>query len=67
MTFLRFYHFEYCNILKNTLLSQFITKAKVVILMMYYGRSEKTAGNPEKFKALVNSKNPNINVVIPDS
>jgi hypothetical protein len=30
-------------------------------------RSEKTAGNPEKFKALVNSKDPNIYVVILDS
>jgi len=33
----------------------------------YKGDTEKTAGNPEKFKALVNSKDPHIYVVILDS
>jgi L-ascorbate metabolism protein UlaG (beta-lactamase superfamily) len=35
-----------------------------VVIPMHYGRSDITAGDPEKFKALVHSKNPNINVVI---
>jgi L-ascorbate metabolism protein UlaG (beta-lactamase superfamily) len=38
-----------------------------VVIPMHYGRSERTAGDPEKFKALVHSKNPNINVVILNS
>ncbi len=38
-----------------------------VVIPMHYGRSEITAGDPERFKALVYSKNPNINVVILDS
>jgi L-ascorbate metabolism protein UlaG (beta-lactamase superfamily) len=38
-----------------------------VVIPMHYGRSEITAGDPERFKALVYSKNPNIKVVILDS
>jgi L-ascorbate metabolism protein UlaG (beta-lactamase superfamily) len=38
-----------------------------VVIPMHYGRSETTAEDPEKFKALVHNKNPNINVVILDS
>jgi len=38
-----------------------------VVIPMHFRRSEMTAGGPEKFKALVHSKNPNINVVILDS
>lgn len=38
-----------------------------VVIPMHYGRSERTAGDSEKFKTLVHSKNPNINVVILDS
>jgi L-ascorbate metabolism protein UlaG (beta-lactamase superfamily) len=38
-----------------------------VVIPMHYGRSKKTAGDPEKFKALVHSKNPNINVLILES
>jgi L-ascorbate metabolism protein UlaG (beta-lactamase superfamily) len=38
-----------------------------VVIPMHCGRSERTSGDPEKFKALVNSKDPNINVVILDS
>jgi L-ascorbate metabolism protein UlaG (beta-lactamase superfamily) len=38
-----------------------------IVIPMHYGRSEIAAGYPEKFKALVHSKNPNINVVILNS
>jgi L-ascorbate metabolism protein UlaG (beta-lactamase superfamily) len=41
--------------------------APKIVIPMYYGRSEITAEGPEKFKALVHSKNPNINVVILNS
>jgi L-ascorbate metabolism protein UlaG (beta-lactamase superfamily) len=38
-----------------------------IVILMHYGRSEIAAGYPEKFKALVHSKNPNINVIILNS
>ena len=38
-----------------------------VVIPMHYGRSEDTQADPEKFKALVHSKNPEINVIILDS
>jgi L-ascorbate metabolism protein UlaG (beta-lactamase superfamily) len=38
-----------------------------VVIPMHYGRLGTTAGNPEKFKALVHGKNPNIDVIILDS
>jgi L-ascorbate metabolism protein UlaG (beta-lactamase superfamily) len=38
-----------------------------IVIPMHYGRSEIAAGYPEKFKALVHSKNPNINVIILNS
>jgi L-ascorbate metabolism protein UlaG (beta-lactamase superfamily) len=41
--------------------------APKVVIPMHYGKSGKIDGNPEKFKALVNGKNPEINVIILDS
>ena len=38
-----------------------------VAIPMHYGRLEGTNGNPEKFKTLVQGKNPDINVIILDS
>lgn len=38
-----------------------------VVIPMHYGNSEGTKGDPEKFKALVHGKNPEINVIILDS
>jgi L-ascorbate metabolism protein UlaG (beta-lactamase superfamily) len=38
-----------------------------VVIPMHYGKSEGTQADPEKFKALVHSKNPEINVIILDS
>ncbi len=37
------------------------------VIPMHYGKSKVTDGDPEKFKALVHSKNPEINVIILDS
>jgi L-ascorbate metabolism protein UlaG (beta-lactamase superfamily) len=37
------------------------------VIPMHYGKQEITDGDPEKFKALVNAKNPNINVIILNS
>ncbi len=41
--------------------------APKVVIPMHYERSGNTEGNPEKFKALVHGKNPEINVTILDS
>lgn len=38
-----------------------------VVIPMHYGKSEDIQADPEKFKALVNGKNPEINVIILDS
>lgn len=38
-----------------------------VVIPMHYGIPGEIDGNPERFKALVHSKNPNINVIILDS
>ncbi len=38
-----------------------------VVIPMHYGKSEGTQADPEKFKALVHGKNPEINVTILDS
>ncbi len=37
-----------------------------VAIPMHYGKFEGTAGNPEKFKALVKGKNPDVEVIIFD-
>ncbi|KKH46451.1 MBL fold metallo-hydrolase [Methanosarcina sp. 1.H.A.2.2] len=37
------------------------------VIPMHYGYSEGMDGDPERFKALVHSKNPDINVIILDS
>jgi L-ascorbate metabolism protein UlaG (beta-lactamase superfamily) len=36
------------------------------VIPMHYGKPGVTEGDPEKFKALVHSKNPDINVIILD-
>ena len=36
------------------------------VIPMHYGKPEITEGDPEKFKALVHGKNPDINVIILD-
>lgn len=38
-----------------------------VVIPMHYGRSEGTQADPEKFKTLVHSRNPDINVIILES
>lgn len=38
-----------------------------VIIPMHYGSVEGTAADPERFKALVHSKNPDIEVIVLDS
>lgn len=37
------------------------------VIPMHYGKPDVTDGDPEKFKALVHGKNPDINVIILDS
>ncbi len=37
------------------------------VIPMHYGKSDLTDGDPEKFKALVHGKNPDINVIVLDS
>jgi len=41
--------------------------APKIVIPIHYGKPEGTKGDPEKFKAFVHGKNPEINVIILDS